>query len=60
MDHIADGSIALGILLEVAGQRRPGPQVIPVETTIGHDHVLGFFHQGEIDANLANLRVFLS
>ena len=59
MHHVADGSIALGILLEVAGQRRPSPQVVPVETTIGYDHVLSFFHQGEIDAYLRNLGVFL-
>src|SRR6185503_15695862 len=45
MDEIGDGGVAGGVLLKVAAERSPGPDVIPIEGAIGDDDVLGVLHQ---------------
>lgn len=58
LDEVTDGGIAGIVVGDMACEGGPGAEVIPSEGTVGDDDIGGFFEEGVVDADLADLGVF--
>ena len=59
VDEIGDSAIALGVGLEMPGERGPGTEVVPFKGAVRDDDVLRVLHEGEVDGDFFDGGIFL-
>ena len=59
MDEVRDGTVAFGVVLEVAAERSPRAKIIPLKGAVGDDDVLRVFHKGVVNGDLLEAGIFL-